>query len=128
MSMLSDGNPFVWIEIPTHDMQRAKTFYDRILDVDIQEMDAGELRFGFFPMTQGAVNGTGALVHNPAMYRPSHDGPLVYLSVRDIGAVLARVEEAGGRVIQGKKGIGEFGFVGFFEDTEGNRVGLHARS
>ncbi|HEX6588301.1 MAG TPA: VOC family protein [Longimicrobiales bacterium] len=127
MSMLADGNPFIWIEIPALDLERAKSFYAAILDVELQEFDAGELRFAFFPMQEGAANGTGALVHHPTMYRPSHDGALVYFAVRDIEAVLARVERAGGRVFQHRKPVGAFGFVGFFEDSEGNRIGLHAK-
>ena len=126
--MLADGNPVVWFELPAADLARAKRFYDAIFDIDVQFFDAGELRFGFFPMKEGGVNATGALVHNPAMYRPSHDGALIYFAVQDIEGVLGRVEAAGGRVVQHRKAVGEFGFVGFFEDSEGNRVGLHART
>ena len=128
MTMLSDGNPIVWFELPATDLERAKKFYDVIFAIDVRFFDAGELRFGFFPMEEGGANAAGALVHQPAMYRPSHDGALIYFAVRDIEAVLARVEAAGGRIFQHRKAVGEFGFVGFFEDSEGNRVGLHARS
>ena len=128
MTMLSEGNPFVWVEIPAADLDRARRFYAAIFDIELPVFDAGELRFGFLPMQQGAVNATGALVHNPAMYRPSHDGALVYFGVKDIEAVLARVDAAGGRVFQHRKSIGEFGFVGFLEDSEGNRIGLHSRT
>ena len=128
MSMLVEGNPVVWFEVPASDLERAKKFYDAVFDIDVQGFDVGELRFGFFPMTEGAVNATGALVHHPTMYRPSHDGALLYFGVKDIEAVLARVERAGGRVFQHRKPVGEFGFVGFFEDSEGNRIGLHSRT
>jgi uncharacterized protein len=128
MTMLSDGNPFVWIEIPAADLERARRFYGEVFDIDVQHFDAGELQFGFFPMQQGAPNGTGALVHAPDMYTPSHDGALPYFAVTDIEAVLLRVERAGGRIFQHRKSVGEFGFVGFFEDSEGNRIGLHSRT
>ena len=127
MSMLSEGNPFVWIEIPASRLERAKAFYEAIFDIDVQIQDFGELRFGFFPSSEGGVNGAGALVELQGMYTPSHDGALVYFSVRDVAGVLARVEGAGGRVLQNRKAIEGFGFVGFFEDSEGNRIGLHAR-
>ena len=39
---------------------------------------------------------------------------LVYLSVADIEAVLGRVQQNGGLVLQHRKAVGEFGFVGFF--------------
>ena len=128
MSLLADGNPIVWVEIPTADLVRAKRFYEAIFDIGIQDFDAGELRFGFFPMQQGAPNGAVGLVHHPTMYTPSGDGTLVYFAVKDIDAVLDRVESAGGRVLQRKKHVGDFGYVGFFADSEGNRIGVHART
>jgi predicted enzyme related to lactoylglutathione lyase len=44
----------------------------------------------------------------------------------DLAPVLARVEPAGGRVVMGKTGDEKSGYVAFFIDTEGNRVGLHS--
>jgi predicted enzyme related to lactoylglutathione lyase len=38
------------------------------------------------------------------------------------------VAERGGKVLRAKTGIGEYGFVGHFEDSEGNRVALHSRN
>lgn len=61
-------------------------------------------------------------------YVPSYEGSLVYLSVDDVTAALDRVRSAGGKVITEKMSIGEYGFVGHFEDTEGNRVGLHSNA
>ena len=53
-------------------------------------------------------------------------GTVVYFSVWDIDAVLKRVEEKGGKVLNPKMSIGEYGFLGHFEDSEGNRVALHS--
>ena len=128
MSMLASANPLVWFEIPANDLERAIAFYSAVFDIEMQPLDLGELRFGFFPMQEGAPNGAGALVQHSGMYWPSHEGTLVYFSVHDIEAVLARVEAHGGRIFQHRKEVGSFGFVGFFEDSEGNRVGLHSRA
>ncbi len=64
-------------------------------------------------------------VPHGAGHTPSHSGTLVYFSVKDIDAALERVKESGCRVIRGKMDIGQFGYVGHFEDSEGNRVALH---
>ncbi len=56
---------------------------------------------------------------------PSYAGSLVYFSVVDIDATLAKVNASGGKTILPKMSIGEYGFVGYFEDSEGNRVALH---
>ena len=128
MSMLADGaNPIVWVEIPTADLERAKAFYAAVFDVELQGLDLGDLRFAFLPMTEGARNSAVALVHHPTMYTPSTAGTLVYFAVNDIEAVLARVAQHDGRILQHRKEVGEFGAVGFFEDCEGNRIGLHTR-
>ena len=47
-------------------------------------------------------------------------------SRREIEAVLARVEANGGRTLTPKTDIGEYGFYACFEDSEGNRVGVHS--
>ena len=128
MTMLAGKHPLNWFEIPTVELDRAQRFYSTILDIEMQPLDLGDLRFVFFPMQEGAPNATGALVHHPAMYTPSHEGTLIYISVKDIEAVLARVEANGGRVLRGRNEVGEFGYVAFFEDSEGNRMGLHEKS
>lgn len=57
---------------------------------------------------------------------PSHDGATVYLgSGGDIDGMVARVVEAGGKVLQQKQFTGEMiGWIAFFEDSEGNRIGI----
>ncbi len=76
-------------------------------------------------MVEGGFGATGAPMESES-YVPSYDGTLVYFSVSDIDEVLQRAGESGGKVIREKISIGEFGFVGHFEDSEGNRVGLHS--
>jgi len=127
MSLLSGANPIVWVEVPARDLSRAREFYSAVFDIEMPLLDLGDLHFAFFPMTQEAPNSACALIQHPTMYTPSHDGPLVYFAVTDIEQVLERVERSGGRIFQHKKDVGEFGFVGFFEDSEGNRIGLHTR-
>lgn len=129
MSMLAGDNPVIWFEIPTTDLERAIFFYEAVFDITLQHVDLDELKMAFFPMKEGAPNTSGALVYHKEWYRPSHDGPMIYFSVDDIDAVLDRVRKQGSRVFQdGKKQIGEFGYAAFFEDSEGNRVALHART
>ncbi len=117
-------NPVGWFEIPVSDMKRAKAFYENVFACRLQVQDLGELKMAWFPMEQGAPGAMGSLVESRA-YTPSHSGTLVYFSVKDIDAALERVKESGGKVIRGKMDIGQFGYVGHFEDSEGNRVALH---
>jgi predicted enzyme related to lactoylglutathione lyase len=121
------ANLFNWVEIPTTDMHRAKTFYSSILGVEeLPEQDLGEgLRYAFLPMQPGEVG--GALV-NHQNYAPGQgQGVCVYLVVQgDLNNTLARVEAAGGKVVIPKMSLGEMspGYMAQFIDSEGNRLGL----
>ena len=118
-------NPVNWFEVPATDLDRATAFYERVLAVKLQKQEFGGLKMAWFPMQQDAPGATGSLVQQES-YIPSHEGSMVYFSVGDIEAALGRVAENGGKVLNGKTGIGEYGFVAHFEDSEGNRVALHS--
>jgi predicted enzyme related to lactoylglutathione lyase len=123
--MSTPFNPVTWFEIPVHDLNRAKAFYEHVFNVKLSTQDFGALQMAWFPLTQGASGATGSLVKAQG-YVPSYAGTMVYFEVDDIDAVLRRVIEKGGKSLRAKTSIGEYGFVGHFEDCEGNRVALHA--
>ena len=115
-----------WFEIPTADINRAKSFYESILKCEMQLVNIGGFDMCFFP-GDGAQGATGALI-NHEEYTPSHAGTLIYLMTQDVAAPLSRVVEAGGKVLREKTLIApEHGYMGVFEDTEGNRVALHSK-
>lgn len=120
-------NPVNWFEIPVSDMDRAKTFYEAVLETELSVNDFGGSTMAWFPMDPEGAGATGTLILAET-YTPSYDGTMVYFPVKDIEATLGRVVKAGGKVVNPKQSIGEFGFVGHFEDSEGNRVGLHSQS
>ena len=52
---------------------------------------------------------------------------MVYFMCKDLQNELDRIEAAGGKIYQAKKQISpEYGYMGVFIDTEGNRVTLHS--
>jgi uncharacterized protein len=52
---------------------------------------------------------------------------LVYLNGgEDLSVALLKVEKAGDKIILPKTAIGPNGFMAHFEDTEGNKTGLHS--
>ena len=51
---------------------------------------------------------------------------LTFDSKDDIDAALARIEANGGKTLVPRTGIGEYGYIARFEDTEGNQVALHS--
>ena len=118
-------NPTVpaWFEIPTVDIDRAQTFYERILGVPLKREPMGETELAVFPYG-GRPHVSGALIRH-AECSPAIQGSVVYLSVDNLEPVLRRVQEHGGDTIVPRTQIpGDMGFFAQFRDTEGNRVGL----
>jgi uncharacterized protein len=114
----------IWADIPVIDMKRAAKFYGDVLQVPVNVM----------PGTNDtvAVIGSGT-PDNPSISAdlyvggtPSHDGPTIYVTPGDdLDATIARVEPAGGKILQEKKFMGDVvGWIAFFEDSEGNRIGV----
>ncbi len=119
------ANAVNWFEIPATDLDRAKTFYENVLDKELSTMEMGPAQYAMFPIEQGGVNASGALIKAEG-YVPSQTGSLVYFSVEDIEGTLSKVGENGGSTIVPKTSIGENGFFAHFNDCEGNKVALHS--
>lgn len=118
-------NLFRWIEVSVNDMKRATKFYETAFDIQLSpptEMES--LQLAFFPLTKEAPGISGALVKG-GCYTPSHQGTLVYFGVKAIDAALEKIEKAGGKTMLPRKSIGQYGFIAIFQDSEGNRMGLH---
>jgi predicted enzyme related to lactoylglutathione lyase len=121
-------NAINWFEIPVTDYQRAKTFYQTILNLTITDMPMPEenVEYGVFPHDMENQGVGGAIMKMDKM-NPSKDGSTVYLNGgEDLNVVLNKVVAAGGQLFIAKMGIGENGFIAQFIDTEGNRVALHS--
>jgi len=118
------GNPVGWFEIPVHDLDRARRFYEQVLGVTLSVHTVGPLAMAWFPWAEGAAGATGSLVKGES-YAPAAAGTVVYFSVDEIEGALERVLRNGGRVLLPKTSIGEYGFIAHFEDCEGNRAALH---
>lgn len=125
--MEKQTNAINWFEIPVLNFERAKEFYSRIFDYEMYEMVMGSSRMGFLPMDPESKGVGGAIVQGEGCV-PSALGCKVYLNGGDdLLVVLNRVEVAGGEIIVPKTKIDdETGYFAFFQDTEGNHVGLHS--
>lgn len=114
-----------WFEIPVTDMDRAAKFYSTIFDTELERKDFQGMPLTFFAYSDGGVG--GALIKGPEMV-PSREGTLIYLNGgHDLSPILERVWAAGGKVDTPKTFLNEeIGHIAVFEDSEGNRIGLHS--
>lgn len=123
-------NVITWFEIPVSDIDRAKTFYETILDIKMIKRMDGDHEAVFFPFNPGVVQATSGRVTGALSKSdrnsPSANGTVVYINASpDIETVLGKVEKAGGKIIAPKMEI-PAGLIAIIIDTEGNKVGLHA--
>jgi predicted enzyme related to lactoylglutathione lyase len=125
--MSPETNALNWFEISVSDIERAKTFYEKILDVKMESVEMMGMKMAMFPYDGSKGTVGGALVQSQ-MHHPSTSGVFVYLNANpDLQQVVDRVEKAGGKIIMQKTMIDEqVGYMAFLSDTEGNSVGLHS--
>lgn len=127
--MIMNTNAFTWVEIYVSDMDRARKFYETVLQREMVAMEMPEgmtdMKMVSFPWVDNAPNIGGALVQSPEV-SPGQGGTLVYFACEDCAAEIGRVQDAGGVVCQPKFSIGQYGFCGICLDTEGNTIGFHS--
>lgn len=112
-----------WFEIPTNNISKAATFYEKSFNVSLKSDEMGPLKLAFFPMEEKQEGVSGALVSGPT-YAPSNLGSVIYLAVDEVDEALKRITSNGGKTLLPKTRVGKFGFVAHFEDIDGNRVGI----
>ncbi len=123
---MANVNPVGWFDLNVANLERAKKFYETVFQVKLTDAPKEWGKQSFFPFNPQSQNISGALVEK-IDFMPSSHNTLIYFETEDIIAEEERIEKAGGKVVQPKMNIGEFGFISIFIDSEGNTVGLHAR-
>ena len=119
------NNPVCWFEIYVQDIERAKAFYEALLEIKLERLSGPDVEMWSFPMAKDRMGITGALVRMAGM-ASGGNSTLVYFSCADCAVEAARAPTHGGKVVREKFAIGEYGFIALLTDTEGNMIGLHS--
>jgi predicted enzyme related to lactoylglutathione lyase len=116
--------------MPYDDRQRMAAFYNKAFGWQTKEL--GE-EYGHYvtamtaesdergPKEPGAINGG---FYGRCAEMPEAQHPSVVISVQNISEAMARIREAGGKVLGEPMPIPSVGSYVSFIDTEGNRVGV----
>jgi predicted enzyme related to lactoylglutathione lyase len=126
-------NTVVWADIPVTDLDRAMKFYGAVLQREFTKpegMDGVALEAqpaDFDPSTMEPPFPVGFDLLVVQDRKPSADGCTIYLNGSgDPDGILQRAADAGGKILQPMADMGEMiGSLGYFEDSEGNRIGVH---
>ena len=120
-------NVIDWFSIPSSDFERAVTFYETILSIDMPRIQMPDgTNMAFFKDDQS--DGVGGDINDNLEIKPSDKGTFIFLNADGLDKILSLIETAGGSVIMSKTEVGEWGFIAKFKDSEGNVVGLHSES
>jgi predicted enzyme related to lactoylglutathione lyase len=116
----------VHFEVPYDDGGRARAFYAEAFGWNLMEMpemdytmvSTGPVNERSLPAEPGFVNG--------GMFQRTGElkGPMLTIDVPDIEAALKTVESLGGKALRPKTPVGDMGFSAYFQDPEGNVLGL----
>jgi len=107
------------------DAGRAINFYETVFVIRLRREATPDFNMAIFPYAEGT---TGGALCDLKLYQPGPSGPAIYLDGGDdLASPLSRVEPAGGKIVVEKTRISpEIGYMAFFEDSEGNRIGMHS--
>ena len=82
--MSTQRSPVGWFEIYVQDMERAKAFYQRVFEVNLERLESPGLELWSFPMGSEKPGCTGALVKMPGK-DSGVGGTIVYFVCEDCG-------------------------------------------
>ncbi|MBI2590055.1 VOC family protein [Candidatus Berkelbacteria bacterium] len=117
----------VHFEIPVNVPKEAKKFYNEVFGWNISQWGQQEYWMAVTtevdeqsqrPKNPGAIN--GGIFKREGVFK----GPIVTIAVADIETALSKIEVAGGKKVRGKEPVGEMGWTAYFEDNQGNLMGL----
>ncbi len=123
---MTNVNPVGWFDIHVSNLDRAKKFYETVFSIQLTDLPIEWGKQSLFPFDHNSPNISGALVEKPDI-TPGRNNTVVYFETEDCIKEEGKIEVAGGKIVQPKVSIGDFGFVSIFIDTEGNTIGLHSR-
>ncbi len=117
----------VHFEIPFDDGDRARAFYAEAFgwqvnvmpDLQYTSVSTGPVSEEGMPIETGYING-GMFDRATG----SATSPVMTVDVDDIESALSSIENLGGKTVTGKFAVGEMGFAAYFQDSEGNVLGL----
>jgi len=107
-------------EINADNPQRAIDFYKNVFKWKVEKWE-GPL--DYWIITAGDEDEMG--INGGLQKRENKEDKIInYIGVESVNNIIKKVEENGGKILKPKSPIPGVGYYAFFEDTEGNRLGI----
>jgi uncharacterized protein len=113
------ANPFVHIELMATDVAKAKSFYGKLFDWNLEDMPMPDMTYTMIKVGEGTG---GGLMKNPMPNAPSMWVP--YVDVADLKAATAKAKSLGATVLKENVEVGSHGAFSIVTDPTGAFLGL----
>jgi predicted enzyme related to lactoylglutathione lyase len=113
------ANPFVHVELNTTDLSKAKTFYGKLFDWKLDDVDMGN---GIYTMIKVGEGTAGGMMKHPVPGAPS--SWLAYVLVDDIAAATQKAKSLGATVMKDVTEVMGEGWLSIITDPTGAALGL----
>jgi predicted enzyme related to lactoylglutathione lyase len=113
------ANPFVHVELTTTDLGKAKDFYGKLFDWDLEDAPMPD---GTYTMIKVGEDGTGGGMLKHPMGGPSVWIP--YILVDDVEAATQKAKSLGGNVVKDVTEVPEMGWFSIVVDPTGAAFGI----
>jgi uncharacterized protein len=114
------ANPFVHVELNTQDLPKAKDFYGKLFNWQLDDVDMGPA--GTYTVIKPGEGTGGGMMKHPMPGAPSMW--LAYVLVDDIDAATAKARSLGAQIIREVTEIPNIGRFSIFIDPTGATLAL----
>jgi uncharacterized protein len=114
------ANPFVHVELNTNDLRKAKTFYGKLFDWELESVPMGKGRA--YTMIKVGKGTAGGMLKHPMPGAPSMWLP--YVLVGDIAAATKKAETLGATIVKDVTEVTGMGWFSIIQDPTGGTLGL----
>ena len=113
------ANPFVHLELNTSDLEKAKGFYGKLFDWQLEDMQGP---FGTYTIIKVGEGTGGGMMKHPMPGAPTLWIP--YVLVSDVAAATQKAKSLGATVIKEKTEVQTMGWFSIITDPTGGTLGL----
>jgi predicted enzyme related to lactoylglutathione lyase len=115
------ANPFVHVELNTPDPEKAKAFYSKLFQWELEEIPNSAVPAGTYTIVKVGT-GTGGGIMQQVPGGPA--GWLAYVAVEDIHAATQKAKSLGGKIMKDVTEVPGMGWLSFIQDPTGSILGL----
>lgn len=113
---------FVWNELMSHDVAKARAFYAATLGWTFEDMPMAE--GGVYTVCKSGEKSVGGIMDANVLPPGTPDVWFAYVDVDDVDARIAGVAAAGGKVLRAPFDIPGIGRIAIIEDATGASLGV----